>query len=396
MRRRYDTQSDSPREFQGNMTANKSTNQAFVIDADKGLQKLITVLATEGYQVVGPKLEDGAIVYAELASSADIPVGLKDEQDGGKYRIVKGREGVYFDYVVGPHSWKRYLFPPDQKICEFRRQGKAFRIVEENADVPAFAFIGARPCELKALQIHDQVFDNGEFADPGYLARRAAAFVVAVNCTRAGGTCFCASMNSGPKASGGFDLALTEISEKSRHVFVVEVGSPRGEKIVAKLKGAAATDGDVSMADSLVEKAAANMGREMVEDVGPLLKRNLEHNRWYEVAKRCLSCANCTMVCPTCFCNTVEDATDLTGASAVRTRRWDSCFTMDFSYIHGGSIRREGASRYRQWMTHKLSSWFDQFDTSGCVGCGRCITWCPVGIDITQEARAIQDSEGKT
>ncbi|MCG8508491.1 MAG: 4Fe-4S dicluster domain-containing protein [Rhodospirillales bacterium] len=378
------------------MAATKTTTQkAFVMDADKGLQKLISALAAEGYQVIGPKNEDGAIIYDRLDSAKEMPTGLKDEQDGGQYRLVKGRAGVYFDYVVGPHTWKRYLFPPEQKICQMRRQGKAFRIVDEPVDIPKYAFIGVRSCEIAAMQVQDKVFDNGMFADPAYLSRREVAFVVAVNCTRAAGTCFCASMNTGPKAKSGFDIALTEISDKSRHVFVVEAGSPRGEKIVAKLKLDAAADKDVTAADGLVKKAARNMGREMVAEVGPLLKRNLEHRQWDEVAKRCLSCANCTLVCPTCFCNTVEDVTDLTGSNAERWRRWDSCFTMDFSYIHGGSVRREGASRYRQWMTHKLSSWHDQFETSGCVGCGRCITWCPVGIDITEEAREIQKSEGR-
>jgi Fe-S-cluster-containing hydrogenase component 2 len=124
-----------------------------------------------------------------------------------------------------------------------------------------------------------------------------------------------------------------------------------------------------------------------------LLYRNYEHPRWDNVATRCLTCANCTMVCPTCFCTTVEDVTDLSGDHAERWRKWDSCFTMDFSYIHGGSVRATPKSRYRQWLTHKLATWFDQFGSSGCVGCGRCITWCPVAIDLTEEVRAIRDSE---
>jgi formate hydrogenlyase subunit 6/NADH:ubiquinone oxidoreductase subunit I len=123
-----------------------------------------------------------------------------------------------------------------------------------------------------------------------------------------------------------------------------------------------------------------------------LLYENFEHPRWDNVAARCLSCANCTMVCPTCFCTTVEDVSDISGNHAERWRRWDSCFTQSFSYIHGGSVRTSAKSRYRQWMTHKLASWTDQFGTSGCVGCGRCITWCPVGIDITEEVRAIRES----
>lgn len=377
------------------MTAKQSSfKKAYLIDA-AALDDVINALAAGGYEVVGPRKQDDAIVYDTLRSAGDLPVGYTDEQDGGKYRLVKGRDGVYFDYVVGPHSWKRYLFPPHQKICQMRKQGKAFRIVEENVEPPRYAFFGARACEIAAMRIQDRVFDNGTFADPGYMSKRSAAFIVAVNCTRAGGTCFCASMNTGPRAQVGFDLALTEIVEKTRHVFMVEVGSVRGGEILAKIPHRAASPEDETTATAAIGKAAKSMGRTMVEEVGPLLERNLEHARWNEVAKRCLTCANCTMVCPTCFCSTVEDVTDLGGSHAERWRRWDSCFTMDFSYIHGGSVRRETSSRYRQWMTHKLSSWFEQFDTSGCVGCGRCITWCPVGIDITEEARAIRESEGR-
>jgi Fe-S-cluster-containing hydrogenase component 2 len=123
-----------------------------------------------------------------------------------------------------------------------------------------------------------------------------------------------------------------------------------------------------------------------------LLYTNFDHPRWDNVAQRCLTCANCTMVCPTCFCTTVEDVSDVTGSHAERWRKWDSCFSQNFSYIHGGSVRSSAKSRYRQWMTHKLASWIDQFGSSGCVGCGRCITWCPVGIDITEEVRAIRES----
>jgi Fe-S oxidoreductase len=101
------------------------------------------------------------------------------------------------------------------------------------------------------------------------------------------------------------------------------------------------------------------------------------------------------MVCPTCFCATVEDATDLTGSATERRRVWDSCFSQEFSYIHGGSVRTSAGARYRQWITHKLATWHEQFGVSGCVGCGRCITWCPVGIDITAEARAVRQGDAQ-
>ena len=95
------------------------------------------------------------------------------------------------------------------------------------------------------------------------------------------------------------------------------------------------------------------------------------------------------MVCPTCFCTSVADTTDVTGDHAERWQEWASCFDLDYSELHGGQVRSSGASRYRQWLTHKFGTWHTQFGQSGCVGCGRCIAWCPVGIDVTAELTAL-------
>jgi sulfhydrogenase subunit beta (sulfur reductase) len=242
--------------------------------------------------------------------------------------------------------------------------------------------------------VQDRVLMQGPYVDPHYQARREGAFIVAVNCGQAGGTCFCSSMNTGPKSRDGFDLALTELLGES-HEFLVEIGSERGAAMLATIAHRPAEARDTTRAAQEVANAEANMGRQMrADDVREVLLANLEHPRWDNVAERCLTCGNCTMVCPTCFCTSTWDENDLTGNVAERKRRWDSCFTMDFSYIHGGSVRSSGRSRYRQWITHKLANWIDQFGTSGCVGCGRCITWCPVGIDITEEVRAIRGEGG--
>jgi ferredoxin len=202
-------------------------------------------------------------------------------------------------------------------------------------------------------------------------------------------------MHTGPRATSGFDLALTEVLDTEQHYFLVEVGSTRGAAILHHVPHREAQPAHLAVAERIIASTAAQMGRSLdTTDIKDLLYRNLEHPRWDEVAARCLACGNCTMVCPTCFCTTVSDVTDLTGQHAERWRTWDSCFTLDFSYVHGGSVRTSTKARYRQWLTHKLATWIDQFGTSGCVGCGRCITWCPVAIDITAEVGAIRQSAG--
>lgn len=365
-----------------------------VIVEYRDLQKLLTALGKKNYHVVGPTVRDQAIVYDELTSIDDLPVGWTDEQDGGTYRLKKRSDNALFGYVVGPQSWKKFLHPPQIKLWESKRDGKSFTVIANNAPAPKYAFFGVRACELNAIAVQDKVFLSGNHVDPIYKTRREQVFIVAVNCGQAGNTCFCVSMNTGPKATSGFDLALTEILENNRHYFLLEIGSPSGLEIMADVPHKNAGKTEQETAENIVAKTSRQMGRKMdTTDIGDLLNRNSEHPRWNDIASRCLTCANCTMVCPTCFCSTVEDITDLTGEHAERWRRWDSCFTMDFSYIHGGSIRVTPKSRYRQWMTHKLSTWNEQFGTSGCVGCGRCITWCPVAIDITHEVRVIRETE---
>ncbi len=369
--------------------------KAQVILEREHFQRLLDVLHNKGYQVVGPTVRDNAIVYETLTAVADLPIGYTDEQDGGRYRLKKRADGALFGYAVGPHSWKKFLHPPVIRLWQARREGRSMQLVPEQHEAPRLAFLGVRSCELHAIEIQDKVFLRAGYTDPTYQARRGNICIIALNCGQAGGTCFCVSMQTGPKADAGFDLALTEVLDEGRHYFVIEVGTDLGAEIVRALPYREASKDDIQLAEHIVANTAEHMGRSMdTTGIKDLLYRNLEHPCWNDVATRCLTCGNCTMVCPTCFCTTVEDVTDLSGERAERWRTWDSCYTMDFSYIYGGSIRSSTKARYRQWMTHKLASWIDQFGTSGCVGCGRCITWCPVGIDITEEVRAIRESDG--
>jgi len=364
-----------------------------LLDRD-GLDRLIAALAARGFRVIGPTVRDQAIVYDDIGGVADLPAGWTDRQDGGHYRLERRTDDALFGHVVGPHSWKKFLHPSRLTLWRAARDGDGFAVEPTDEHSEPFAFFGVRSCDLHAIAIQDRVLTGGPYVEPHYRARREGTFIVAVNCGEAGGTCFCVSMGTGPRADKGFDLSLTEIADDGGFAYLVKTGSERGADVIAGLPQRPAMARHVEAADAVVDNARRHMGRTIdTYGIRDLLLDNLDHPRWDEVAGRCLTCGNCTMVCPTCFCTTVEDSSDL-GGGAARVRRWDSCFTLDFSYIHGGSVRSSPKSRYRQWMTHKLATWWDQFDTSGCVGCGRCITWCPVGIDITEEARVIRENPG--
>lgn len=368
----------------------------FTIDVSV-FDDLLNAIKAKGYELLGPTIRDRVVIYDPINGSEDLPVGWSDRQEGGTYRLEKRNDRAYFGYALGPQTWKKFLYPDQIKLWEARKDGNQIEIDPSTPEVRRYALIGIRPCELAALAIHDRIFLQGPYQDPHYQSRREDLFLLAVNCTEPGGTCFCASTDSGPAAKQGFDLAFTEILDEGAHYFLAAPGSGRGAEVLQEVAHHEASAGEIALAEKALADAEFRMGRYMDSGgVRELLNRNLEHAYWEETAKRCLNCANCTLVCPTCFCSTVEDSTDLSGGTAVRTRIWDSCFTSQFSYIHGGSVRQSAMSRYRQWITHKLASWQDQFGMSGCVGCGRCITWCPVGIDITETVWALRESEGET
>ncbi|MBD3867812.1 MAG: 4Fe-4S dicluster domain-containing protein [Acidobacteria bacterium] len=362
----------------------------FILEPD-GFEKILDSLREKGYRITGPKLRDGAIVLDTIDSAASLPRGVRDHQGPGRYRLEETGDDSWFSYTLGSDSWKKLFFHPIKPLFKTTRDGGLLQIEPEPPREGLKALIGVRPCELQALAIQDKVLAEGEFVDRHYVASRKGTFIVAVNCTVPGGTCFCVSMGTGPVADRGYDISLTELGSNGATRFVARAGSPHGEELLAAASSGKAGESDLQLEAELLEAAAGNMGRSLdVEGLAAALAESGDHPRWEEVAERCQACTNCTMACPTCYCHTVEDSTDLTGSVADRTRVWDSCFTADHSYLHGGSVRETRGARYRQWLTHKLSSWHDQFGGSGCTGCGRCITWCPVGIDITEEAQAVR------
>ncbi len=360
----------------------------FALDAE-AFGNFIDVLKDLGYTVYGPAEKDGAIVFEILDSIKQMPRGLYDEQSPGRYRLTKKDNQRYFGYVVGPQSPKYVLYSPQHLLFKVRKDGRTFI---PQPDGKKIAIIGLRPCDLKAIEILDNVLLKGPYKSNAYEAIRKDALFIAVNCVEPGNNCFCTSMNTGPFAQSGYDISITELLMNGSHVFILETMTNKGTEIVSRLKCRNATEEELNVVSKLMEDAKNKIRKKLdVENLKDDLYRNIEHPNWNEINNKCLACGNCTLVCPTCFCSSVFDSSSLSMDVAERWRVWDSCFSIDYSYIHGGSIRQSIMSRYRHWLMHKLATWVDQFGTFGCVGCGRCITWCPVGIDIVEEASKVRD-----
>ncbi|GHH82850.1 4Fe-4S ferredoxin [Streptomyces sulfonofaciens] len=369
---------------------------AVVLDRD-GLDGLIVLLAARGRTVIGPTVRDGAIVLAEISAGGDLPYGWGVDLEAGRYRLRPRTDGAAFAHSAGPQSWKTFLHPQRERQWTARTGPDGVPLVtEDDTPPPSYAFLGVRPCDLRAIQVQDRVLTDGPHTDPRYRRRRERAFLVVVECTEPGATCFCVSMGTGPAADRGYDLALTEVVDDGGHRFLARSASDEGSAVLAELPTRPADDGLRAAAREGVAQAAGRMGRAMPDvDLRVLMHETLTADRWNDVTARCLTCGNCTMVCPTCFCTTAEDVTDLTGEHTERWRRWESCYDLEFTHLQNGPVRASALSRYRQWATHKLGTWYDQFGSSGCVGCGRCIVWCPTGIDITEEAHALNQERAE-
>jgi NAD(P)H-flavin reductase len=351
------------------------------------LDRLFGALAADGRRIVGPTVAGGAVVYDELDSPADLPHGWTADSAPGSYRLTSTGGSRAFDYGVAVTVWKRFTHPPLVPLTRARRDGDLVAVVPVSEPAPRLAFVGVRACEIAALGIQERAMLAGPAGDSDHAARRDASVVVAVECAQAMSTCFCTSMATGPEVTTGADLVLSELDDG----FVVRVGSAAGAAVVEPLALLPAAPDDIDRSVAQVAAVRSAIGDPVPADGLPeRLRAALDHPRWAEVADRCLACANCTLVCPTCFCTSVGVASDLDGIEATTERQWDSCFSLGFGRVAGdANFRPKVADRYRQWLTHKFSTWWDQFGSSGCVGCGRCIAWCPVGIDVREELNAI-------
>ncbi len=361
------------------------------------LQRLLDILTLNGRTVIGPTWNDGSIIYDQVRHVDDLPRGWGDEQAPGKYRTFRRNDQQLFGFAVGPHSWRRYLHPPVQGLVQGQKSGKSIQWQEVREPATAFAFLGVRACEIAAIERQADVFAKAITGSNRYAERRAQSLIIAVNCAEPAATCFCDAMHTGPEVHGGADLVLTECINGDQHFFLVRAESSSGQELLQTLTLSTPTPENQKTGANVLTTTKGKLRRQFPgggePSLAPFLEANIRHSEWDKVAERCLSCGNCTNVCPTCFCTTTKEVIDLSGASVERQMHWDNCFTNGFSHVHGGPVRDSTAARYRQWVTHKLGTWWEQFGSSGCVGCGRCATWCPVGIDFIDEITKMQQTD---
>lgn len=361
----------------------------------KELDQLFMLLSQAGYKIIGPKLENQAIIYSEIHSLSDLPKGIGDYQEKGTYRIRKRSDDAYFGYNLGSDTFKRFLFLPKEPLFKIA-QGGEIQTLSLNK-IKKQALLGVRACELHAIQIQDKVFLSDNYHDPHYLERRKQTLIISLNCHTAANTCFCVSMDTGPALSTGYDLNLSEIITDTAHYFLCEVGSETGLTLFNKLSTFPVTEQDLLQKKEMTKRTTQKMGRTLdTFKLKEKLEKSHNHLDWEKVAEVCINCSNCALSCPTCFCSSTQDTVSIEDKKvAERVRVWDTCFSQNHSYIHNHNIRHSPLSRYRQWLTHKLGTWHDQFGVSGCVGCGHCITWCPVGIDLTEIAKNLSENENE-
>ena len=349
------------------------------------LAELISLVLRAGFRVIGPRVDQGALVYREIDGVEDLPQGLSDEQAPGRYRLVNNGTQRHFSWANGTSGIKPFIFAPRERLWRVDRDASGIHFRPLMSIAPRTAILGARACDLAALILNDAHFLRNAYPDPYYRIRRENLLLIAVNCSHAAPTCFCASTGDGPEVLRGYDLLLDELDEG----YLIRSGSPSGDELLLKFSTHPASEVQLNTARQQLD-ACCQQQRTLppAAKLTELMQR-LDHPAWDAVAEQCLACGNCTAVCPTCFCHREVEAPTLDGQSSVHRRDWDSCFNEDHSYIVGGPVRDGIKTRYRQWMTHKLATWQAQYGRSGCVGCGRCTTWCPAGIDFVAQANAL-------
>jgi ferredoxin len=307
-------------------------------------------------------------------------------QGAVEFETVESAAGICLDYRNTRLPAKRLFFPPSEALLRFDFKAAPERqVAEAPSDTHPTILFGVRPCEARSLTLLDRVFLGDDYRDPYYAARREATTVVALACSTAAPTCFCTSVGGSPRDHIGADLLLTDVGD----AFLVEVVSDRGE---ALLSGFSLPGADIETIER-AERAGAQLAASMplvvaLDRIGSLDVHAFDDPCWQTIAERCLACAACSFLCPTCHCFDIQD--EVIAQQGRRVRNYDACMFAQFTlHASGHNPRTDKSQRVRQRLLHKFAYFPDNFGAVACVGCGRCIRACPAGNDIRQWLRVV-------
>ena len=302
--------------------------------------------------------------------------------------------------VLGPgntmNSPKDVLFPQTERLFAYRHGEAGVKIDEPSKEEKGSVLIGLRPCDARGLVLLDKVFGE-PLQDPYYSEKRSQTFIIGMACEKPDPKCFCLALGSGPCSPEGSDLLLLDLGDR----YLVKAGNPKGIAFLEN-KAFEEADDEALARESIVKKEAEDSmkARSMLEPVGTgetlekLMENLFEDPIWNDITESCLGCGICTYLCPTCHCFDILD--EVGQSTGERIRIWDSCqFPLFTHQASGVNPRPSAKERFRQRIMHKLCYLPQNGNLTGCVGCGRCVTECPVNLDIREVIQKISAREAQ-
>lgn len=323
------------------------------VSLDKKELSLFVDFLSKDYKVYGPVKKGTEHVFGPINKASELQLD---------YRTT----------ILPP---KKLLHKPFETMFHFTTDGD---IKEKQKDEEKQVLLGVHPCDVNAIAVLDKAY-MGEYPDPYYQEKRKNTIIIALNCNTMGETCFCSLFGTGPALESKYDILMTDLENE----YLLEAGSKPGYDILEKLGVSAASSNAVAEKQNKVSILMKKMPKPIsAEGLSKLLEKSFRHPIWDKLAKECLACGSCTMVCPTCFCYNVIDQIDLDIKNGQRQRVWDSCMMLEFGKVAmGGNFRKDRDARIKQRIYHKMKYMSEQFGMPGCVGCGRCIKTCIKKID---------------